>query len=77
MVVVEVHDYGGDHTVLNLGGEKRVKEIFPGKKTSTQRAEGSAVVNQVRTLETQVQKLQKEGAPGWLSRLSIRFQLRS
>ena len=35
-------------------GEMRVKEVFPGKKTANHRAEGRAVVNQVRTLETHV-----------------------
>lgn len=29
---------------LILGGEIRVKEFFPGKKTANHRAEGSAVV---------------------------------
>lgn len=42
---------------LRLGGEKRVKEVFPGKTTSKQRAEGSVGVNEVRTLEAQVLKI--------------------
>lgn len=48
MIMVEAIYY------LNLGGEKR--ESLPRKDTSNKRAEGSAVVNQVRTLKTQVQK---------------------
>lgn len=39
---------------LILGGEMRVKEILPAKNTANHRAEGRAVVNQVRILETQV-----------------------
>lgn len=42
---------------LILGGEMRVKEFFPGKKNANHRAVGSAVVKQVRTLETQIQKI--------------------
>lgn len=32
---------------LRLGGEKRVKEVFPGKTTSKQRVEGSVGVKEV------------------------------
>lgn len=42
---------------LNEGGERRVRKVFLGKTTSKQRAEGSARVSAVRTVETQVLKM--------------------
>lgn len=47
---------------LNVGGEKRVKEVFPGKMTSKQRAEGSVGVSAVKTGDTGTENfIQEEG----------------
>ena len=53
MVVGEVRDYGRDHTFPKFGRRGESQGSLP-RKNANHRAEGSAVVNQVGTMETQV-----------------------
>lgn len=63
MVVGQVQDYSGDHTVPKFGKRKKVQGRLPRKiKTSTQRAEGSVRVNQVGTQRHRYKNyIQEEG----------------